>query len=222
MSSGHRQLLEVGVFDTVAGPDLQLCSQNPDMFVEDLTGEKMSLFAQIAGEFFVGAHLEWDTTLQQSNLKLEKMDGRRMRDEYDCTVKENMRWKSHKNQFSIFHGKVSGSQYSYSGQATEEWYPDRAIVLRRPEAEYPHVILIQRCAKSDTNRKLHWVKCAQVPHSVREICDVPGRHTKVDGRWVNSSELGQWGRQDQQWRQARVFSLIGGFQIFGIFGFRKL
>ena len=202
-------LLEAGTFETVTGLELfWLCSQFPETFVEDLDGRGKSFFAQIAGEFFVGAHLEWDTTLQQSNLKLEKMDGRRMRDEYNCTVKENMRWKSSRNQFSIFHGKVSGSQYSYSGQATEEWYPDRAIVLRRPEAtEYPHVVLIQWCAKSDTNRKLHWVKCAQVPHSVRQVCDVPGRLTKVYGRWVKTSELGQgqWRRRDQQW-QARFFT----------------
>ena len=198
------RLMDAGVFETVTGDDLcRLCAQNQDVFIEDLTGGEMAFFAQVAGLFFVGAHLEWDTTMGDSKLKLEKMDGRRespTSDVFNCTVKENINWKSSRSVFSIFHGKQAGSASSQTGSSSaEEWFPDRAIILPRVEDVHcPLLVMIEWCARSDPKRRMHWVKCTEVPQQVRDVSGLPGRLTFHNGEWVNTGSLGQTRRQGQQ------------------------
>jgi hypothetical protein len=201
-------VLESGVFEIMSGNNLRgLCAQKSECFVEEV-GERATWFAQIGGEFFVSAYLGWDHTVDDFKLKLEKVDGRRDGDVFDCRVKENITYKDYRSTFSIYHGKVgggSGNWAQHTSQGTEEWFPDRAIVVPRVGTEYPHVVMIERLASSDTKRRMHWIKCLEVPEQVREVGAMSGRLMKVRGVWAPPGKHDK-ARLFHQWAKRHFFS----------------
>ena len=146
-------MLESGVFEIVSGDNLRgLCAQRGECFVDDCerVSMKSTWFAQIGGEFFVSSYLVWDHEVHDFKLKLGKVDGKRVGDAFDCQVKENINYKVHKNTMRICHGKVSnndedlpwkrstpGHWAHYNFQSTEEWFPERGIVVPRVGSECP-------------------------------------------------------------------------------------
>ena len=198
-------VLESGILEIVSGNNLRgLCAQNSECFVEEfgeLVSTKLTWFAQIGGEFFVASYLVWDYSVNDFKLKLEKVDGRRVGDVFDCRVKENITYKVHRNTLSICHGKVgggSGNWAQYNSQGTEEWFPDRGIVIPRAGSECPHIVMIEWLANSDPKRRMHWVKCSEVPDQVRKVGAMTGRLAKVHGVWAPAGKHPQ-ARLFHQW-----------------------
>ena len=198
-------VLESGEWEIMTGDNLLgLCAQNSECFVEE-SGERVSTkstwYAQIGGEFFVSSYLVWDYSVKDFMLKLEKVDGKRFGDVLDCRVKENITYKVQRNTFRICHGKVgggAGNWAQYNSQGTEEWFPDRGIAIPRATSDCPHIVMIEWLASSDPKRRMHWVRCSEVPEKVREVGAMTGRLTKVNGMWAPATQRPQ-ARLFHQW-----------------------